>query len=124
MRRALWGLVLLVGCRFGGVPAPAYPAFPRALPSQLGPVPVLVVDSILGADSTLNLLGGFDPRRRIIYIKSGMHPVQALQVLYHEGCHVTLWDTGLRQLMPDRLVDAVCDAQATARVAEWLADKR
>lgn len=121
MRRALWGLVLLAGCRFG---AAAPLALPRVLPSQLGPVPVLVVDTIVGVDSTLNLMGGWDPIRRVIYVKRGMHPAQALHTMYHEACHLWSWDSGIRQLVHERLMQAMCDASASALVMERLNQRK
>lgn len=119
-------LFLLVAC----VSAPprtsgrGVPPIPRSVPSQLGPVPVLIVDSILSRDSTLDLMGGFDLWRRRIYLKRQLGPVQMWQVLYHEVCHVWMFDSGLRQVTPTALEEAICDASATARVAELLQPHR
>lgn len=112
----------VIGCA-RPVTAPGLLDLPRSLPSPLGPVPVLVVDSIRGADSTLNLMGGFDAARRLIYIRRGMAPAAALHVAYHEFCHVWTFDTGLSQLLPPLLLDAICDAWGTSRVAEYLAGR-
>lgn len=127
MRVLLVLLLLVLGCSRQPATAPtpdatpSYLAIPRSIPSQLGPVPVVVVDSIMGADSTLNLMGGFDPIRRVIYLKREQAPVQKLHTLFHEGCHVWSFDAGLRQLVHPQLMQAICDASASARIAEILA---
>lgn len=124
MRVLLVLLLLVLGCSRQPATAPTpnatpnYLAIPRSIPSQLGPVPVVVVDSIMGADSTLNLMGGFDPWRRVIYLKRSLGPVGMHAVLGHEICHLRMWDSGLRQLIHPVLADAFCDLWGTAFTAE------
>jgi hypothetical protein len=117
---------LLAACLIAGVlacgrlPAPDPFAIPRSIPSQLGPVPVVVVDSILGADPRLNLLGGFDPSNRIVYLKRSLGKAQKKHTFFHEECHVWSFDSGLRQIIPPPLMDAICDASASQRMASLL----
>jgi hypothetical protein len=114
-------VLLLVSCKTVEVRRDPL-AIPRSVPSQLGPVPVVVVDSILAVDSTLNLLGAWDPIRRVIYLKRALAPVQKLHTLYHEACHLWSFDAGIRQLVHPQIMQAVCDAAASARVMEILSN--
>lgn len=111
MRVLLVLLLLVLGCSRQPATAPT----PNATPNYLA------IPRFMGADSTLNLMGGFDPIRRVIYLKREQAPVQKLHTLFHEGCHVWSFDAGLRQLVHPQLMQAICDASASARIAEILA---
>jgi Zn-dependent peptidase ImmA (M78 family) len=96
------------------------PPLPNSIPSQLGPVAVLVVDS-LHDDKGQALLGGFHTLRRSIYIRREITKREVQHyVLAHETCHVWIHDGGLDNLIPPPLVQAICDAFAAQRVAEML----
>lgn len=114
--------LLVLGCTTKEVaaPTPRHLRLPSFVPSQLGPVPVLEVDSIRGTDTTQNIMGGWDPEKRVIYIKRGQAPVQKLHTLYHEACHLWSFDNGTRQIVHPQIMQAVCDAAASARVMEIL----
>lgn len=120
MRRALVLLALLAACRspFNGPPAPEWPPIPRQVSTPLGPIPVVIVDSLRDDQGRL-LDGGYHTSRRTIYIRRGIESrTRQWQVLRHEECHVALDDSGLANLIPTQTIQALCDAFASARVAE------
>lgn len=100
------------------------PELPRQAVSQLGPVPVLVVDS-LRDDAGRLLDGGYHTSRRAIYIRRGIESrTRQWQVYFHEQCHIAIDDAGLANLIPPQIVQTLCDVFATQRVAEMLADRK
>lgn len=133
MRRLLIVLgVLIVACGAAPVssaPTPeSLPPIPATIGSQLGPVSIVLQDSLMNEDGRV-LLGGFMPANRTIYLSSKIKDRLVLwQIIYHEDCHVVLWDTGLRNFFNgpggEKMADALCDAFATARVAELVHGRR
>jgi hypothetical protein len=123
-------LLVLTACRapFQRVepelPPEVLPELPRQVVSPLGPIPVLLVDSLRAPTGEL-LDGGYHTERRVIYIRAGITSrARQWQVLRHEECHVVVDDAGLMNLIPAQLVQAICDAFATRRVAEMLAQAK
>lgn len=124
MRRAralvrVCALAVAGACAFG---APSLPPIPASVPSALGPVRVSWVDS-LADESGQRLWGAFAPATRTIYLNTLVREnrAAALQVLFHERCHVRLHDSGLRNVIPADVAQVLCDAVASAEVAEILA---
>jgi hypothetical protein len=97
------------------------PRLPSSVFSLLGPVPVLVMDLSTEEGGNETLLGIWNAARRDIRVRPLMAPVTALHTLYHEQTHCWLWDAGVR--LTSEQEEAVCDAIATARVAELLERK-
>ncbi len=125
MKRLLL-LVLLTACsRPATVPRPALSDIPSSVPSQLGPVPVVWVDSMTNGEGQ-KVLGGFHIIRRTIYLQNDLkqNPTLALAVFFHETCHVWIMDSGLYNLLPEKVQQAICDAQASYRVAELQQGRR
>jgi hypothetical protein len=132
--KTLWRLFLIVvagllvmGCGHAGrgVTAPdptGLPPIPASVGSHLGPVPVVWADSLVDGNG-MSAMAGFNPSDRQILLTNRLKRDLrvAWQALEHEKCHVFLWDSGLHYLLPDKLAQAFCDAQATYRVAEKLA---
>lgn len=127
-RLALVAMIALVACAAAPVTLPptvrvAPGMFPDSVLSAVGQVAVIWDDSL--RDGAQGLLGGFRPDTRAIYIHSALkvNLRAALLVLVHERCHVVVWDAGLRNFYntpeAEQLLDAMCDAFATARLAGW-----
>lgn len=125
MKRLL-PLLALVACAHVPFNGPAgLPPIPDAINSALGPVSIVLQDTLVNEDGRA-LMGGFQPSNRVIYMHKRITERLVLwQILYHESCHVTLWDTGLRNFFNSaegmQMADVLCDAFATARVAEMQA---
>jgi hypothetical protein len=122
MRKLAFLLLVLTACRapFQKVEPEILPPLPRTIASQLGPVPVVFVDS-LHDDAGRPLLGGFHTLRRTIYIRREITKREVqYYVLFHEAAHVWLHDSGLDNLLPPPLVQSIADAFAAHRVAELL----
>ena len=122
----LCGVVACSQNSFATVPRPrTLPPIPTSITSQLGPVPVEMVDVIRvsDADST-TLVGAFDSWNRKIYIRKDLTFVQQWQIFFHESAHVWLHDSGLSEIMPSKVANAICDAFGSAQVAALLATLR
>lgn len=120
-RTALLCLALLFACR-----APvSLPPIPQTVPSMLGPVPIVWVDSLRNTEGRA-LYGGWSGSRRTIYLRSDLkaNPTHAHLVLRHEVCHVILEDFGLSNLLAPETEQALCDGFATYAVAELLQRKK
>jgi hypothetical protein len=126
---AFWLLVsLIVAC---GAPPRTLPRpiadrfldLPDSIAVPAGMVDVQLVDSIPAPRPDYMVLGRLDYLRRTIYISRVIKsPVQAAKVLEHERCHLVLLDSGIQlvlsQIADYTLVESLCDAFATARLAE------
>lgn len=127
MKRALALLVLLAACYSPAKlpPQPELPPIPTQVSSQLGPVPVVWVDSLVNGEGR-QMLGGFHTIRRTIYLRKDLkaNPRVAWVVYLHETCHVWMNDSGLGEAMPASVQQQICDASATAQVAEMLANAK
>lgn len=102
--------------------APSHAGFeiPTSIQTQVGPVPVVIVDSIQGRDPTEFLNGGYDSRNRVVYLRRDLASVQRVIVFYHEVCHVRTIDAGLHYLISARVLQAFCDQWAMSAAADAL----
>lgn len=62
--------------------------------------------------------GTWEPHTRTVEIDTSAPMAHQWRTLFHELAHVALDDAGLSHGMHDDLVEAVCDAIATARMRE------
>lgn len=117
-------LLALSGC-IPNRTQPTLPPIPTEVISQLGPVPVLWVDSLTNGEGR-SMSGGFHTLRRTIFLKRDLqkNPTVAWVVLVHEQCHVWSIDSGVAAQVPPDVMQAICDAQAAYRVAEMLQSSR
>lgn len=136
MRKFGWLLVYVAavcssGCRSTGIhrdvsvhdAASLLPPIPLSVPSAMGPVPVVWGDSLKDADGKL-IFAGFHPARRVIYLSRQLELLPAWHALYHERCHVTMWDTGIVAEVPMKIQQQLCEQFATASVADMLLARR
>lgn len=136
MRKLLVVAALLAACASAPTPSVAptpkwadgLPPIPDTISSILGPVQVVVGDSLRNERGVM-LLGGFMPQTRTIYLdRSLKNPIVVWTVLRHEQCHVIMWDSGNRNFFDSeagqKIADALCDAFATARVQEMLQEAK
>lgn len=117
--------LLLAAC---AVPPPGTAPSPLGLPDSVsvpsGMVAVELVDSLASfADPDAIVVGRLMYLERRIYISRKItSPVQARKTLEHERCHVVLLDSGLQVILSKFLdrefSELLCDAFATARIAE------
>jgi hypothetical protein len=96
-------------------------ALPTEAFSLLGPVPIVLCDLAGDAEAGEGTFGLWSAVRRDIKIRADLTVIAALHTFYHEQTHCWLWDAGVR--LSDEQEEAVCDAIATARVAEQLERK-
>lgn len=106
-------------------PQPELPPIPTQVISQLGPVPVLFVDSLTNSEG-VSMSGGFHTLRRIVFLRNDLkkNPTVAWLVLEHEKCHVWSLDSGAASLVAPETMQVVCDAAAAYRVAEMLQSRK
>ena len=130
MKRLLWLVPLLAACHFGKPITrvdiqEGLPPLPSQVPSQLGPIPIVWVDSLTDEHGR-PLAGGYHSMRRTIYLRRSITSRRMQHyVAHHERCHAVLLDGGLDNIIPSAMVQAICDAFAQDRVAEMLlANKR
>jgi Zn-dependent peptidase ImmA (M78 family) len=62
--------------------------------------------------------GSWSPSTRTISIERGAPREYQLHTLYHEWAHAVLHDSGLEELLSEAGQEALCQALATARMAE------
>lgn len=93
------------------------PAIPKAVGSQLGPVPVVWAKDLKAPDGD-DALGLWCPEERVIKLRLGMHRTTAWATLKHEAVHCWLWDAGVG--LTSDVEERVADAISTALVAEML----
>lgn len=101
-------------------PAVVTVPLPEVMPSMLGPIPVVYVDSIIGQNPTQYVVGSYDYYRRRILLRRDTkgHPATAWAVAYHEWCHAALMDVGFRAEAV--VTEMFCDAIALSRTRELL----
>lgn len=97
------------------------PPLPKKVFGLIGPIKVRLVSG-LKSKSGDELFGLANLGHRTISIDTDQCFVQQWQTLFHERTHFVLMEAGV-QLTHDQ-AEAVCDATATARVAEMLATGR
>jgi hypothetical protein len=120
----LRALVLCVACMACASTPVELPPTPTPVYSALGPVPVVLVDSLRTGDGR-SALAGFHTILRTIYVRYDVAASRMLtQVLEHEKCHVALYDAGITVLLPSKLEDAVCDAIGTYQAAQALQTRK
>lgn len=73
-------------------------------------------------DPTARLFGYWNAFTRVISVRAGMHPTTAWLTLIHEQTHADLSDIGVK--LSEEQEESVCNAIASARVAEMLAHLR
>lgn len=94
-----------------------YPPLPKSVDAPGGTVTVQR-GSNLRAENNTACWGYWEPEKRLIMIDKSAEMRHQWKVLFHELHHVALDDSGLSHGMTDELVEACCDATATARVCE------
>lgn len=94
-----------------------YPPIPRVVSMPGGDVTVLVQPNVRHEDGAA-CWGLWDDATRTITLDAGATPQHRWWTAYHELCHVALSDSGLDEGMHAKLVEAVCNAVATARMRE------
>lgn len=90
------------------------PSLPRAVVSALGPV--RVVRAVRIVNNKIECNGLWDPNTRTITVRTRLPREKAWWVFFHERTHMELEELGVQ--LPLELEELVCDAMATARVAE------
>lgn len=96
---------------------PTLPALPKRLTAPGGDVAIVLVDKLKNDDGT-ECWGLWDDSTRTISLDRSANRRHQWKVLYHEQCHVALGDAGLDNGIHDELLEAICDAVATARMRE------
>lgn len=99
------------------------PPLPPTVFSTHGEITVQVVEDLRDPEEPKERLFGYwDPFARIISVRSGMHPTAMWLTLTHEQTHADLSDIGVK--LSEEQEESVCNAIASARVAEMLAHLR
>jgi Zn-dependent peptidase ImmA (M78 family) len=80
-------------------------------------VSIGLVEKLKHPDGT-ECWGIWDDSTRTILLDKSANRRHQWRVLYHELAHVALSDAGLDNGIGDELVEAICDAVATARMRE------
>lgn len=94
-----------------------FPPLPKTISAPGGTVTVRRVKAIKLA-SGHEAWGTWEPHTRTVEIDLTAPMAHQWRTLYHELAHVALDDAGLHNGMNEELVEAVCDALATARFRE------
>jgi hypothetical protein len=94
-----------------------WPPLPRVFHAPAGPLKVVKIlnPTVRGEPCS----GFWDSENNILAIKSVMPRQVQWQVYFHEAFHVILEQTGVRLRL--KLEESLCDAYATARMAEMRA---
>lgn len=95
-----------------------WPRLPKWLEAPGGPVTVTLRPKGAVSAGHDEAWGTWEPHTRRIEIDRSAPLAHQWRVLFHELAHVALDDAGLSNGMPEELVEAVCDAVATARMRE------
>lgn len=95
--------------------ARTYPPLPKSVMAPGGEVTVWLVDK---AGTNGDAWGTWQEATRTVEIEKSAQPRHRWRVFYHEMTHVALDDAGLSNGMPEELVEAICDAMASARMRE------
>jgi Zn-dependent peptidase ImmA (M78 family) len=96
---------------------PLPPTLPNEVFSHLGPVPVEYRYK-LKPKKWGRLFGLFKRRSRRILVDTHPPFVQQWHTVMHEKIHVWLFDAGVSSILSRKQEEAVCDAVATALIAE------
>lgn len=121
-RALLLCLALALGCA-RPTPPSVLPPIPASVPSLVGPVPVVLVDSLTDEAGT-PMMGGYSPLRRTIYLNRAVtDPTMRAVVLEHERCHADMIAVGLHNVLDSKVAQAVCDWIALREVRRLLAPR-
>lgn len=91
------------------------PPIPKTVWSQLGPIRVVLVETLESSDEAY---GMWCPKERVIKLSSTMQPLMTWATLKHECVHAWLWDAGTN--LPVDVEERVADAISTALTAVML----
>jgi hypothetical protein len=97
------------------------PPLPKFVYSALGPIPIELVKKFTDDKHGIEYQGEFDQHIRRIRILKKLSREQAWQVLRHEWLHAVLFDSGLTNVLTDKLEEQLCDAISTSLTAEMIA---
>lgn len=96
------------------------PRLPSVVQGLAGPIPVERVIELKDWDETtardVACDGLWIPNQRRIQLDTSLELAPAWQALFHEEAHSWFDDLGIK--MPGKLLESVCEAVATARMAE------
>lgn len=96
-----------------------YPKLPSKVMGAGGPVTIKLRNSrMLAEDKEREVWGTWDESRREIELDTRGSMPHQWRVFFHELTHAMLSDSGLENLLTDQVVEAICDANATARMRE------
>lgn len=93
-----------------------YPKLPALVAMPAGPVTVLVKPITLKGEE--GAVGWWDADSRTVTISPTLERRLQWATLYHELTHAMLSDSGLDYLIDDKMQEALCEANATARMRE------
>lgn len=97
-----------------------WPTLPKRVRCVGGPVRIRRKKGLL-SDDNREAWGLWDAEHRTIWISASRFPREMQwRVLYHELMHVALSDSGLENVLPEKGVEALCDAVSSARIVERL----
>lgn len=96
-----------------------FAVLPDTIYTNAGATPVQMVDSIPTQEPGKVLIGQYQyPERRILVSRVISDAKQQRKIVEHERCHVVLFETGLNMHTNPWYAELLCDAFASARVAE------
>ena len=95
---------------------PRWPKIPRTVPGIGGPIRVQLVKRAM-VEGTL-CWGTWHAETRTIQLDRTAKPEHRWRTLYHELTHSALDDSGLSYLFSEHGNESLCEAMASARMAE------
>lgn len=96
-----------------------WPKLPKTIHAPAGPVTVVLQD-VVKNEKGEELWGVWEGEDRTIRIDESASLRYQWHTFFHELMHVALCDSGIAHLLPDESQEALCDAVATARLAEMV----
>lgn len=101
---------------------PPLPPLPTTVFSTHGEIAVQLVDDLRDPENVNERLFGYwDAFARVISVRAGMHPTTMWLTLIHEQTHADLSEIGIK--LTEDQEESVCNAIASARVAEMLSSR-
>ena len=94
-----------------------YPKIPTKMMGAGGPITIKLRNTRVAAEDK-EVWGTWDESQRVIELDTRGTMFHQWRVFFHELTHAMLADSGLENLFADNLVEAICDANATARMRE------
>lgn len=101
-----------------------WPPIPKSVMGAGGPIKVKLVDAIeadagkpTAGDNSVTF-GIWEGHKRLIRIVKTLELSFQWNVLQHELVHAALFDSGVTNLLPPEQEECLCDALASARIAE------